>query len=1137
MGLSKKLARDVARDVRARGRQYYDAGAVHIMRGDPHAVRATVSGTERYRVSLDRRKKSLQVCCSCPYYQDRRVPCKHVWATILTAEDRGYLQGVIPGDRGPVYLRSCNDEQVLAWIGGGEDNGNATTPGERVNGQDRTRGHPRHHPYRGMRDEGRGMRDETRPSSPHPSSLIPHPSFAVPPAEQPLVPQRLEPWPAGREVLYLVDVEATRQGRGLIVEIGQRQRKKDGSWTRMRGQRIPAAQVPLLPEASDRELLSLLLGAREETFSLPGYSFENADDTAPTRYRLPGPAQELLLNRMCATGRARLRLAAEDPEPRDLAWEDGLPWEFWLCVSRDQVAKNYVVQGELRRGDEHRPLPEPVLLVPGGLVFGSDRVARLQDFGAFEWITLLRQQGVMTVPIAEKDRLLGELLRLPRLPRLELPEELRFEEVTLPPRPRLRLQAPHDHQMYGGMPRLYGDASFDYDGEIVAANHPGRGIYQGDRRRFLLRDTAAEAADIEFLHQLGFRSTSYYQDRYGAVELPARYLQRVLPPLLSEGWHVEAEGRVYRKPGTFQIEVTSGIDWFELHGRVDFGGQTAHLPELLAAMKRGENMIQLDDGTYGMVPQEWLEKYGALAGMGTAEGDHLRFRRTQVGLLDALLATQPEASCDAVFGRIREELHAFGGIQPLDPPSGFTGKLRAYQREGLGWLEFLEKFGFGGCLADDMGLGKTVQVLALLEERRRVRANAPEAEAPSPSLVVVPKSLVFNWKQEAARFTPGLRICDHTGAGRLPSGEHFHEYDVVLTTYGTMRRDIRHLKDFGFDYCVLDEAQAIKNAHSESAKAARLLRADHRLALSGTPVENHLGELWSLFEFLNPGMLGSATVFHAAGGRNPDENTRTVLARALRPFILRRTKEQVAKDLPPKLEQTIHCQMEPAQRRLYDELRAHYRDSLLARVARDGISRSRMQILEALLRLRQAACHPGLIDKTRTTEGSAKLDALMAQVEEVLDEGHKVLVFSQFTKLLAIVRDKLDAEQITYEYLDGRTRDRQARVEHFQTDPECKLFLISLKAGGLGLNLTAAEYVFLLDPWWNPAVEAQAIDRAHRIGQGRHVFAYRLIAQDTVEEKILELQKTKRALADAIVNADNSLIRSLGREDLELLLS
>jgi SNF2 family DNA or RNA helicase len=519
--------------------------------------------------------------------------------------------------------------------------------------------------------------------------------------------------------------------------------------------------------------------------------------------------------------------------------------------------------------------------------------------------------------------------------------------------------------------------------------------------------------------------------------------------------------------------------------------------------------------------------------MGAAKDGAIRYNRAQVGLLDALLASQPEVTCDEVFTRARDELRSFAGVRPVAPPESFVGELRGYQTEGLGWLHFLERFRFGGCLADDMGLGKTVQVLALLEGRR---GNRP-ADTPRCSLVVVPRSLIFNWQQEAARFAPGLRVVDHTGIGRARDAAAFADADIVLTTYGTLRRDILLLKDVEFDYCILDEAQAIKNAASESAKAARLLRGRQRLALSGTPVENHLGELWSLFEFLNPGMLGAASTLKLGGGlRNPDADSRQLLARALRPFLLRRTKEQVARDLPEKTEQTLYCDLEAEQRQQYDELRDHYRQALLGG---GNISKSqfKIQVLEALLRLRQVACHPGLVANKLADKPSAKLDALLPQLQQVLEGGHKALVFSQFTSFLGILRKRLDEEGIAYEYLDGRTRDRQAKVEHFQDDPDCKLFLISLKAGGVGLNLTAAEYVFLLDPWWNPAVEAQAIDRTHRIGQSKPVFAYRLIARDTVEEKVVALQQKKRDLADAILREDNALIRDLTREDLELLLS
>jgi len=602
---------------------------------------------------------------------------------------------------------------------------------------------------------------------------------------------------------------------------------------------------------------------------------------------------------------------------------------------------------------------------------------------------------------------------------------------------------------------------------------------------------------------------------------------------VQDGWRVEAEGRPFRPAVSMRLEVTSGIDWFDLHGAVDFGdGRSAPFPQLLAAVARGEDVVVLDDGSVGLLPEEWLRRYAAIAGFGSADGDSIRFGRSQVALLDALLAAQPAIAYDETFARVRSELHTFGGVQPEDPPRSFRGTLREYQREALGWFSFLRRFQFGGCLADDMGLGKTVMVLALLDARRQSNRSAERL----PSIVVVPRSLVFNWKDEAARFAPKLKIADYTGPQRDPRS--LGDADVVLTTYGTLRRDAARLHALEFDYAILDEAQAIKNAVTASAKASRLLRARHRLALSGTPIENHLGELWSLFEFLNPGVLGTAKAFQSASSaRMKGDDNVEWLSRALRPFILRRTKEQVAPELPNRTEQTLQCELEPAQRRHYDELRAHYRQTLLARIARDGVNRSKMQILEALLRLRQAACHSGLIDPARAHEPSAKFEVLIPRLLEVIAEGHKALVFSQFTSLLALLRPRLDALDIPYEYLDGRTRDRAERVARFQSDPDCRVFLISLKAGGLGLNLTAAEYVFLLDPWWNPAVEAQAIDRAHRIGQTRHVFAYRLLARDTVEEKVAELQQSKRELADAILKADAGLIRSLKAEDLEMLLS
>ncbi|MCG8456757.1 MAG: DEAD/DEAH box helicase, partial [Holophagales bacterium] len=648
--------------------------------------------------------------------------------------------------------------------------------------------------------------------------------------------------------------------------------------------------------------------------------------------------------------------------------------------------------------------------------------------------------------------------------------------------------------------------------------------------RLIFRDREIEDSFVGELPSLGLEAPELRgsNDRLH-LRSPYRVTMRNFPDvarsLIEMGWVVEARGKRLRQATQSQLSlsVSSNVDWFELEGEVEFGDAAASLPALLSAIRRGDIFVRLDDGTHGLLPEEWVERYSALATnmasnlseKGSEQDDSVRILPSQTLLLDRLLSGE-EVDRDRDFERIRGQLEEFERIEPAREPRGFKGELRAYQRDGLGWLKFLKENGFGGCLADDMGLGKTIQVLALLQVRR---ARPVPAWERLPSIIVVPRSLVHNWMEEAGRFTPNLRLLNYTGAGREEHIDYFDEIDVVVTTYGTLRRDVDLLKEIEFDYAILDEAQAIKNASSQAAKACRELRAQHRLALTGTPVENHLGELWSIFEFLNPGML-SQSVLKDLVGAPADSEALTTVSTALRPFIFRRTKQQVLKDLPEKTELTLFCELEGEQLDLYNQLRDHYRIALNERIEQVGLRKSKIQVLEALLRLRQAACHPGLIDEERSEDPSAKLETLLQHLEEVLDEGHKALVFSQFTSLLSILRNQIDKLDVDYEYLDGRTRNRQEKVDRFQNDPDCRLFLISLKAGGVGLNLTAADYVFILDPWWNPAVEAQAVDRAHRIGQTRPVFAYRLISRGTVEEKILKLQGSKKQLADAILSAD-----------------
>jgi len=1080
MSLKGKFSNEFNPKIRDRGVAYFRSGAVEILEHSITHVNARVKGTIDYLVRLELGSNSFNVACTCPYF-DGGEECKHVWATMLAADNLTYLSSI--DGYGPIKL--LYDDSAVEEL-------------ETLSGN------------------GASQLDTT------PQPLWQQQLSTISNSIKSDRTQLRNNWPEGREIFYIVDPRYSRSSGQLSIEIGYREPKKNGEWSKIKSARIQQSQVAKLPDETDRQLLSALAGARDAY----GYGYNGFE--LPGRFALSTTLQHFLLPVICATGRCVFHPAEKNAEYEQVNWDDQTTWQFWLVVKR--VGDDYELRPVVRNGDKELDF-DTVAMTTDAIVIDPDfRAARFDSRGALTWSNGLRQSGDFKVPAADCGELIAHLMDMPSIPNLEIPPELQFERVGFTPKPHLVIRKPEF--TYSPQPQLEATLFFDYGGAEIDYLDSREGIYDRNHARYILRDRAIEDVAFAQLKPLGIKLSEDYLNRRKLQLLP-RKLPGIVSALLGQGWRVEAEGKLYRNAATSSLSVSSGIDWFELHGSLNFGDDLeVKLPALLAALRKGQSVVALGDGSFGILPQDWLQQYGLLASLGTVEEDHLRFKRTQTGVLDALLAARPEISCDEMFTRIRREWQTFSGITPIEEPTGFVGQLRDYQREGLGWFEFLERFNFGGCLADDMGLGKTVQVLALLESRRNGKSQ--------PSLVVVPRSLIFNWEQEASRFTPKLRVLTHTGSERSKHTKHFGHYDLVITTYGTLRRDAVHFQDVEFDFVILDEAQAIKNAKTESAKAARLLKSNHRLALSGTPIENHLGELWSLFEFLNPGMLGASSVFQGATSlaRTPDLESRTMLSHALRPFLLRRTKQQVAKELPEKLEQTIYCEMDDRQRKQYEELRDFYRSSLLEKVQNQGINKSKIQILEALLRLRQTACHPSLVTgEVDDISPNAKLDILLPRLSEISEEGHKVIVFSQFTSFLSIVRRRLENEGVTYEYLDGKTRDRQEPVEKFQSDPDCKLFLISLKAGGQGLNLTAAEYVFLLDPWWNPAVEAQAIDRAHRIGQTRRVFAYRLITRDTVEEKILQLQEKKRALVKNIIATESSFFKSLTKDDVKTLFS
>jgi SNF2 family DNA or RNA helicase len=586
---------------------------------------------------------------------------------------------------------------------------------------------------------------------------------------------------------------------------------------------------------------------------------------------------------------------------------------------------------------------------------------------------------------------------------------------------------------------------------------------------------------------------------------------------------------------SIDIKVLSGINWFNTIIEAKYGPKKASLKALHKAIRNKSKFVQLDDGTLGILPAEWIAKFESYFNAGEVVSDDtihtpkINFTAIEE-LYDAEVLAQ-EVKQD--LRSYREQFANFETITPVDLPADLQGTLRPYQHQGLNWLNFLDDFNFGGCLADDMGLGKSIQVLAfILSQRKKVSHNT--------NLIVVPTSLIFNWQQEIQKFAPSIRLHTLYGADRVKEIHDFDQYEIILTSYGNMLSDVRFLKDYHFNYVILDESQNIKNPSSQRYKAVRLLKSRNKLVVTGTPIENNTFDLYGQLSFACPGLLGGKQYFKDIYSTPIDQfksNIRAAeLQKKIKPFILRRTKEQVAGDLPEKTEMVLHCEMGAEQKRIYDAYEKEFREYISA-INNEELKKSPMNVLKGLTKLRQICDSPVLLSGDRLPgKESAKIDTLIEQIESKSPE-HKILVFSQFTGMLELISKELLDRKISFVQLTGKTRNREAVVQSFQQDHSCRVFLISLKAGGTGLNLTEADYIYLVDPWWNPAVENQAIDRAHRIGQNKRVVAVRLICPGTVEEKIMQIQETKKDLVHDLVKTDTNILKALSRQDLLDLLT
>jgi SNF2 family DNA or RNA helicase len=688
---------------------------------------------------------------------------------------------------------------------------------------------------------------------------------------------------------------------------------------------------------------------------------------------------------------------------------------------------------------------------------------------------------------------------------------------------------------------------FSYGGNMISPHVHDEDVMvevkKGDKTILVRRDLNYEKKVLQEFHEQGFRrvtASRFETAGEDALDFLSDGLTELKEKSLVTGEEDLEDLRLFGELGEAQVKaraVSSGIDWLEIEVGFEIDGIEIPYEVVQALAAKNQHYLKVPGKGFVKINLEQFskieEKIAELEGEMDSKGN-LKLSQYHAAYLDEILRVDWSRNQD--LGNMIRSLRETAQIPKRPLPERLETVLREYQHHGYDWMNFLREHNFHGILADDMGLGKTVQALAYLQDRKNTFG-------PKPNLVLAPTSVVFNWANEVRKFTPEMNVLVLMGPERKALYKQIASSDVVISSYAVFRRDVKALTALEWRTVILDEAQNIKNYRSKTALLVKELKAEQRWALTGTPLENRLSELWSIFDYLMPGFLGSYPHFKRKY-QQPIEAHQSKehlerLRKRIYPFILRRLKDEVASELPPKTEVTNYCEMTGEQRKLYQEVMAACRRQVFADVEKKGLERSHVSILTALLRLRQACCHPELLGPSFGKRNilSGKMEAFKELVTEVIDEGHRILVFSQFVEMLSLLRNWLEEAEIPYEYLDGRTRRREERVRRFNEDAAIPVFLVSLRAGGTGLNLTGASYVIHYDPWWNPAVQDQATDRAHRIGQTKHVFSYKLITKDSVEEKILLLQERKRSLARDLLSADSALGKQLSYEDLEYLFS
>ncbi|RIJ45635.1 DEAD/DEAH box helicase [Maribellus luteus] len=678
-----------------------------------------------------------------------------------------------------------------------------------------------------------------------------------------------------------------------------------------------------------------------------------------------------------------------------------------------------------------------------------------------------------------------------------------------------------------------------------------------------VRDFDWEEGVIKLLEKKGLAELNgYYQLRGADVLEQQNALYHLLnwlgehrDELKKHGIEVvqkQGDKKYFAGSGQLELKTQTRGDWFDVYAVVRFGEFSIPFIRLKKYILNDIHEFVLPNGEIAILPDEWFARYKGLLPYGKDKGERIEFHKHHFTLL--------QQSFEGIDSDVKEKFLKLKDAEKEETvlPSKLKASLRTYQEEGFSWMYGLYKNGLGGCLADDMGLGKTLQALTLLLKLKRSQqpiktgetdkngqldmfgGDAPDEAVQPASLIVLPTSLVHNWSNEIAKFTPSLKVYKYVGLQRKKVediGKIARFYDIILTTYGTMRNDSEMLAATEFFYLILDESQSIKNSGSKTYKALMKIKARHKLVITGTPIENSLSDLWSQMNFLNPGLLGSLAFFQRMFitpiEKHANEEQMEKLQLMIRPFVLRRKKMEVARDLPPLMEEVRICSMADDQQKLYDKEKSIIRNTILSAIEKEGMNKSQFVVLQGLTRLRQLANHPSLLEKD-AGESSGKFDEIFRMLQNLVAEKHKVLIFSSFVTHLELLESKIKKQRWKYSKLTGQTTKREEVIKEFQENDDNRIFLISLKAGGVGLNLTEADYVFIIDPWWNPAAEIQAINRAHRIGQDKHVFVYRFITENSIEEKIQKLKERKSSLADKFINSNDPFQQITKEEIVEL---